>query len=396
MPPDGPGTAEKSKETFLQKSVTSALLIAAWFSLSSLLSLYNKWMFSSSATNRGLDFKFPLFTTSLHMLVQFIGSVIVFALFPRYKPPSDAKLTREDYVRHIAPCGIATGLDIGFSNASLKTITLAFYTMCKSSSLAFVLLFAFFFHLETPRLSLVGVIAIITAGVVLMVMTETKFVLEGFILVVTASALGGLRWALTQILLKGNPNTSNPFSSIYALAPIMFVTLVVAATILEGPIALLKADLWETKGWIALPILVFPGILAFFMTVAEFGLIKRTSVVTLSVAGIFKEVLTIGLSALIYGDELTPLNVSGLCVTIVGVALYNYLRIKRMTVTPKHASEHANQADLEAEGEALVRKTTSSERRRSREIDSDLDVSLEMESEDELGHRKGAGPGLQK
>lgn len=47
-------------------------------------------------------------------------------------------------------------------------------------------------------------------------------------------------------------------------------------------------------------------------------LIQRTSVVTLSVAGIFKEVSTIFLGTVVFHDELTPINVSGLCVTLAG------------------------------------------------------------------------------
>ena len=51
--------------------------------------------------------------------------------------------------------------------------------MCKSSSLAFVLLFAFMFKLETPSWRLAGIILIITSGVVLMVSTETQFNFAG-------------------------------------------------------------------------------------------------------------------------------------------------------------------------------------------------------------------------
>jgi solute carrier family 35 protein C2 len=37
-------------------------------------------------------------------------------------------MTTRDYGVKIGPCGAATGLDIGLSNASLKYITLAFYS----------------------------------------------------------------------------------------------------------------------------------------------------------------------------------------------------------------------------------------------------------------------------
>jgi len=53
--------------------------------------------------------------------------------------------------------------------------------------------------------------------------------------------------------------------------------------------------------------------------------------VTLSVAGIFKEVSTIFVSTTIFHDELTPINISGLCVTLFGIALYNYLKYAEAT-----------------------------------------------------------------
>merc|ERR1712000_740797 len=127
----------------------------------------------------------------------------------------------------IGPCGAATGLDIGLGNMSLKFITLTFYTMCKSSSLAFVLLFAFLFRLEIPSWRLVAIIFTMTVGVIMMVAGEVDFSILVFILVISAAFFSGFRWGLTQILLLRNPATSNPFSSIFYLAPIMFASLLI-------------------------------------------------------------------------------------------------------------------------------------------------------------------------
>ena len=46
------------------------------------------------------------------------------------------------------PNGVSTGLDIGLSNYSLMLITLSFYTMCKSATPVFLLVFAFVWGLE--------------------------------------------------------------------------------------------------------------------------------------------------------------------------------------------------------------------------------------------------------
>jgi solute carrier family 35 protein C2 len=78
-------------------------------------------------------------------------------------------------------------------------------------------------------------------------------------------------------------------------------------------------------------IILAGGSLAFFMIMSEFFLIKRTSVVTLSVCGIFKEVATIFISSMVFGDILTLINIIGLCITLFGIALYNWLKLKMVT-----------------------------------------------------------------
>jgi solute carrier family 35 protein C2 len=205
--------------------------------------------------------------------------------------------------------------------------------MCKSSVLGFVLIFAFIFRLEKPSWKLMGIITTMTAGVLLMVAGETAFDPLGFILVMTAAASSGFRWSLTQILLIRNPATSNPFATVFFLAPIMFITLLIIAVPVEGIGPLFEAwtNLASERGsFISAGILLFPGCLAFMMTASEFALLQRTSVVTLSICGIFKEVLTISTATIVFKDKLTPINFSGLVVTILTIAVYNYMKIKKM------------------------------------------------------------------
>lgn len=205
--------------------------------------------------------------------------------------------------------------------------------MCKSSALAFVLLFAFLFRLEEPSWKLVLIIATMTIGVIMMVAGETAFDALGFALILSSAFFSGFRWALTQILLLRNPATSNPFSSIFFLAPVMFVSLGVIAIPVEGcgPLARGLGALAKSQGALkGVGILLLPGVLAFLMTASEFALLKRTSVVTLSICGIFKEVMTISAAAIVFHDTLTPINVSGLLVTIASIAAYNYLKITKM------------------------------------------------------------------
>jgi solute carrier family 35, member C2 len=204
--------------------------------------------------------------------------------------------------------------------------------MCKSSALAFVLIFAFLFRLETPTWRLVGIIATMTLGVVMMVAGEVEFHLGGFVLVISAAFFSGFRWGLTQILLLRNPATSNPFSSIFYLAPVMFVTLALLAFPVEGFFRLIEGikTLSEVYGLMTPLFLMFPGCIAFLMTASEFALLQRTSVVTLSIAGIFKEVVTISAALLVFQESLTLINFVGLITTMGAIVAYNWIKISKM------------------------------------------------------------------
>lgn len=330
------GTLSERTDAYWKAAVVNVLLILSWYTFSTLISVYNKWMFSTDKKN----FSYPLFVTSFHMLMQFVLSSSAMKLFPQLVPRrpngSTSRPSGVDWASKVVPCALATALDIGLSNTSLKTITLTFYTMCKSSNLAFVLFFAFLFGLEVIRWSLIGIISLITIGVVMMVAAETKFVLVGAVQVLSASALGGLRWALTQMLLdRDEMGMNNPIATIFWLAPVMGVSLITLSAIFESwhGIFAAKSGYFDTLAHALRTVVLIaaPGFLAFGMNLAEFALIKRTSVVTLSVAGIFKEVLTIALASSVFGDELTPINVTGLCITLVGIGLYNWLKYRLIT-----------------------------------------------------------------
>jgi solute carrier family 35 protein C2 len=382
-------SASKTEERLTRMAVLknmaiNAVLIGLWYTFSIAISVYNKWMFSAD----NLDFHFPLFITSIHMLVQFSLASLILYLLPQFRPKrpevdtasanggvytriqdetEDAEATANVkpgplmtpwfYLSRIAPCGTATALDIGLGNFSMRFISLTFYTMCKSSVLAFVLIFAFLFRLEKLTIKLCSVIFVMTVGVVLMVTGEAEFNALGFFLVMSASFCSGFRWSLTQILLLRNPATSNPFSSLLFLTPIMFLALFLLALPIEGPVQALAGfrALCEARGTFnSILLLLFPGTLAFMMVSAEFALIKRTSVVTLSVCGIFKEVLTISAAGITFGDSLSPVNISGLVVTIVAIAAYNWIKYDKMTREARdeiHKKLHGDAVDEQVDDE---------------------------------------------
>ncbi|KAF8629221.1 hypothetical protein AX17_005804 [Amanita inopinata Kibby_2008] len=333
-------TLEQKRSLWWRNAFINALFIGSWYFFATILSVYNKWMFSPDR----FGFPSPLFVTTIHMFVQFALAAAIRYLWPKRFRPKNSP-TRSEYGKKAAPTAIATSLDIGFSNLSLKMITLSFYTMCKSSSLIFVLLFAFLFRLESFSWRLVAVISLIFSGVLLMVATETHFVLNGFILVLSAAGLGGLRWSLTQLLLRNKKmGFDNPAATIFWLAPTMGATLAVLSLFVEK-----WGDMFRSKFFATVEssmetslYLVAPGAIAFCMVLSEFYIIQRTGVVPMSIAGIAKEVTTITISSWFFGDELTPLNVTGVAITVCGIALFTYHKYRKTIESTIPLDAHGN------------------------------------------------------
>jgi hypothetical protein len=140
-----------------------------------------------------------------------------------------------------------------------------------------------------------------------------------------AALMSGLRWSLTQILLRhggspaaslqlsrqgqggngrvststsrsaavGNTDASghghqHPIASVMLLSPVMALCLFIVAICLESSMA---SSVFFTSIWSTIQTLSYMslgGFIAFLMVVSEFVVIRRIGVVTLSVCGIFK------------------------------------------------------------------------------------------------------------
>lgn len=315
----------------------AVIYILGWYMFSLSISIYNKWMFGD-----GLDFKFPILITSFHQfcLMVLSGTVLYFNPSLRANQMSFSSLFKVDkmvFVKQIVPCSIVSAGDIGFSNISYKFISLSLYTMLKTSSLIFVLIFGLIFKLEAFNWRLIVIVLIMTCSVLMMVKpastsagtsASTQQSL-GVFFVLLASLMSGIRWSLTQILLKrnNNPYTTNSINTIFYLSPIMCLVLLILGLIFEGWSNFINHEIWEIKGTLyTLVLLVIPGFLAFMMTICEFKLLHVAQIITLSIAGIFKELLTIVFSTIIFGDKLSWINIVGLFITLADILWYNLYR----------------------------------------------------------------------
>ncbi|XP_029011938.1 solute carrier family 35 member C2 [Betta splendens] len=304
---------------FMCRALRTVGLVLFYYVFSIGITFYNKWLMK--------DFHYPLFMTLVHLAINFCLSALTRRALQRWTGKPRVILSWRDYLRKVAPTAFATALDIGLSNWSFLFITISLYTMTKSSAVLFILFFSLVFKLEEPNPFLILVVLLISSGLFMFTFESTQFNLEGFIMVLLASFLGGIRWTLTQVLMqKAELGLQNPIDTMYHLQPLMFLGLFPLFLYNEGLSLSMSEKLFRatelSTSLYTLLTLSIGGLLAFSLGFSEFLLVSRTSSLTLSISGIFKEVCILLLAAYVMEDRMSLLNWLGFAVCLCGISLH--------------------------------------------------------------------------
>nr|VZI35132.1 unnamed protein product [Spirometra erinaceieuropaei] len=293
----------------------SLIGIALFYAFSMTLTFFNNNIIKA--------YPFPLSITFFHLLMKFTFACIARSVISLYRGEQRVEIPWCSYVREVSPTGfwpfvtiflgIASALDIGLSNWSFEFITVSLYTMTKSTSIIFVLLFAIILKLEKP---------------------STQFDWIGFILVLSASAVSGIRWTAAQKLTqKSKFGLGNPFDVIYHTQPWMALTLLPLSFYFEIMELLTSPLLFRTEAYLplfrTLGLFLCGALLAFGLECSEYFVVCHSSSLTLAVAGIFKELITLYLAATVNGDVSSPLNKIGLIICLTGICVHVGLKFLR-------------------------------------------------------------------
>ncbi|KAI4471890.1 solute carrier family 35 [Holotrichia oblita] len=303
----------------VRSSLLTAVLLCTYFAPSIVLTFYQRWLFQK--------FRFPLCTVLIHLTVKFLLSLLWRTIKSCSKGKPSLSVAFEDNIKSIAPTGVFSGIDIGFANWGLELITVSLYTMTKSTTVIFILGFAILFKLEKKTWSLCFIVVMISLGLLLFTYKSTQFNVAGFVLLLIASMCSGLRWTCVQLLLqKSKIGMRDPVDMIYFMQPWMFASIIPFAMWIEGPRIMEQMHVFSSQNlesYFTLFAKVLVGaFIAFFMEVAEVLVVTYTSSLTLSIAGIGKEILILVLAVLWNGDRMSIVNATGLFVCLTGIVAH--------------------------------------------------------------------------
>nr|XP_016450458.1 PREDICTED: probable sugar phosphate/phosphate translocator At1g06470 [Nicotiana tabacum] len=302
--------------------------ILVWYSVSLFLTLYNKTLLGDHLGK----FPAPLLMNTVHFAMQAVLSKAITGFWSHRFQPT-VMMSWRDYSLRVVPTALTTAMDVNLSNASLVFISVTFATMCKSASPIFLLFFAFAFRLESPSLKLLGVILIISVGILFTVAKETEFQFWGFVFVMLAAVMSGFRWTMTQILLQKEVyGLKNPLTLMSYVTPVMALSTAVLSLIFDPWYEFGSTKYFDSSWHIARSclLMLFGGTLAFFMVLTEYILVSITSAVTVTIAGVVKEAVTILVAVFYFHDEFTWMKGLGLMTIMFGVSLFNWYKYDKL------------------------------------------------------------------
>jgi len=312
-------TEQMKSSNFWTIAFRTMALISFYYVASIGLTFYQKWLIKK--------LQFPLSIVLCHFIMKFVASGGCRMVYTIYTGLERVTLGWSHMLGRIGVVALVASLDIGLSQWSFEYIDVALYTITKSTSIVFILMFSLLFRLEKKHWSLIIIVLMISTGLTMFTYKSTDFVLIGFFMVLTASFLSGIRWTLSQLIMqKAQLGLSNPIDLVYHVQPIMILCLLPFAVTFEGTRIASSISVFryqEISVFLStLGLVGIGGLIAFCMEVAEFLLVSYTSGLTLSVAGIVKEVISLTMAIIIEESDVSVINMIGLVVCMSGITMH--------------------------------------------------------------------------
>jgi uncharacterized membrane protein len=149
---------------------------------------------------------------------------------------------------------------------------------------------------------------------------EYKFTYMGFFLTVLGAVLASVKTIVTNRVQVGRLKL-NPLDLLFRMSPLAFIQCIFYAHA-TGELDQVKEFAADNMTINLASGLLLNGIIAFALNIVSFTANKKTSALTMTVAGNVKQVLSIVLSVIIFDYAITSTNSFGIILTLIGGAWY--------------------------------------------------------------------------
>ncbi|PIL23337.1 transporter [Ganoderma sinense ZZ0214-1] len=288
--------------------LSAATIIPIWIVLSSAVIIYNNYLYNT------LQFRFPVFLVTWHLTFAAIGTRVLGKTTHLLDGVKDVNMSKDVFLRSILPIGLLFSASLILSNTAYLYLSVAYIQMLKAFVPVAILLISWTFRIQDPNKRLGMIVLMISSGVALASRGELHFNLIGFIVQAAAVVFEASRLVMIEILLHGMK--MNPLVSLHYYAPVCALINLLVLPLTEG-----FAPFYEIMR-VGPLILLSNAAIAFLLNIAAVFLVGAGSGLVLTLAGVFKDILLITGSVLIFGAQITPVQVVGYSIALVGLILY--------------------------------------------------------------------------
>lgn len=288
--------------------------LAMYFFLNLGLTLYNKVIMAM------FQFPFPWALTAIHTLCGTIGSYI-FWKAGIFKP---AKLgERENMV--MLMFSVLYTINIAISNVSLNLVTVPFHQVVRAMTPVFTVMLNVLFLKKTYSGMVYTSLIPVIAGVAFATFGDYNYTAMGFILTVLGTVLAAIKTVVTNRVQVGRLKL-HPLDLLLRMSPLAFIQTMLYSYA-TGEMELVQEYFQTNLTTTAFFALLLNGVIAFFLNVVSFTANKKTSALTMTVAGNVKQVLSIVLAVIIFDLSITATNGLGIILTLAGGAWYSNVQL---------------------------------------------------------------------
>ncbi|CAO3693828.1 unnamed protein product [Rhizopus stolonifer] len=174
----------------------------------------------------------------------------------------------------------------------------------------------------------------VIAGVAFATFGDYNYTAMGFFLTVLGTILAAVKTVVTNRVQVGRLKL-HPLDLLLRMSPLAFIQTMFYSY-LTGEMELVQVYCQDHLNFNVFCALLLNGIIAFFLNVVSFTANKKTSALTMTVAGNVKQVLSIVLSVVIFDLSITAMNGLGILFTLMGGAWYSKVQLneKKSKISP--------------------------------------------------------------
>ncbi|KAF8988706.1 triose-phosphate transporter family-domain-containing protein [Cyathus striatus] len=302
------GLHESSATATTKPKLSAATTIPVWIVLSSAVIIYNNYIYNT------LNFKFPVFLVTWHLTFAAVGTRVLQRTTRLLDGAKEVHMTKEMFVKSILPIGVLFSGSLILSNTAYLYLSVSYIQMLKAFIPVAILLITWIARIDEPNKKLLIIVLMISSGVALASQGELRFNLVGFLIQAAAVAFEASRLVMIQVLLHNMK--MDPLVSLHYYAPVCAGINLLFIPFTEG-----MAPIYELPR-LGAAILLSNAAVAFLLNVAAVFLVGVGSGLVLTLAGVFKDILLISGSVLIFGSPITPLQVFGYSIALGGLILF--------------------------------------------------------------------------